>query len=192
MLALTVVWLALGWVAGKLFGVRAGLHDVSTFWFLALCAPVCAVFAVVSSIRWIRGWRDLRPQLTADLAAAEVQEERYTFVQAKRFQEPEHGGLMYFLRTADDVVFTNHDFESQQLGTNGEDPLASSYRPQTRLVIVRTPSSGLVLSRQASGNVLDVSEPVEMDVDPEQWPQDDEPCSIPWDQLEARLGMAAR
>lgn len=190
-LALTLAWLALGWVAGKLFGVRAGPHDVATLWFLALCVPVCAVFAVVSSVRWVRGWRDLRPHLTADLASAEVLEEHYDFEQAKRFQEPEHGGLVYFLRTAEGLVFTSYDFESQQLGANDEGPLTSRYRPQARLVIVRAPSSGLVLCRQASGAILNAGEPVEIGVDPDQWPSDDEPCSIPWDQLEVQLGTAA-
>ena len=191
LLGVTLAWLALGWVAGQLFGVKAGLQAPATRWFLALAVPACAVFGIVSSVRWVRGWRDLRPQLKADVAAAEVLEERYVFEQAKRFQEPEHGGLGYFLRTAEGLVFTSYDFESQQLGANDEDPLTSRYRPQARLVIVRAPSSGLVLCRQASGAILNAGEPVEIGVDPDQWPPDDEPCSIPWDQLEVQLGTAA-
>ena len=34
---------------------------------------------------------------------------------------------MYFLRTADDKVLTLFDYESQELGANGKDPLQVNF-----------------------------------------------------------------
>ena len=38
------------------------------------------------------------------MALSRVHEERYVFSEAKRFQEPEHGGLIYFLRSNENEV----------------------------------------------------------------------------------------
>lgn len=191
LLGLIVVWLVLGWLAGKVLGINLGLRSTATLWVVGLATPACAVFAVISSARWVRNWADYRPQLRGDLAESRVNEERYIFTEAKRFQEPEHGGLVYFLRGGEDEVFTIYDHVSQALGVDGKDPLHSSYRPQSSLLIVRAPKSGFVLSSQASGATLNLAAPVELAVGPEEWPAAETLCNIPWDQLEAQLGSIA-
>lgn len=191
LLGILVVWLVLGWVAGKVLGVSLGLRSTATLWVVGLATPTCAVFAVISSARWVRNWAGYRPQLREDLAESHVNEERYIFTEAMRFQEPEHGGLVYFLRSVEDEVFTMYDHGSQVLGVDGKDPLHSSYRPQSGLLIVRAPKSGFVLSSQASGAALNVAAPIELAVGPEKWPETETLCNIPWNQLEAQLGSAA-
>jgi hypothetical protein len=112
------------------------------------------------------------------------------FKEAKRFQEPEHGGLIYFLRSTENEVFTVYDHESQTLGVDDKDPLLSSYRPQADLLVVRAPGSGFVLKSQSSGAELSVGPPLELTVKPAEWPEAECLCPIPWEQLEQRLGSA--
>ncbi|OGB09842.1 MAG: hypothetical protein A3E23_07080 [Burkholderiales bacterium RIFCSPHIGHO2_12_FULL_65_48] len=190
LLALVVVWLLLGWLASKVWDVHLGLRSTATLWVMALATPACAVLAVRSSVKWVRTLPDYRPLLRQDLADSLVNEERYVFTEARRFQEPEHGGLMYFLRTNEDEVFTVYDYESQTLGIDDQDPLQSAYRPQTQLVVIRAPNSGLVLCSQGSGAPLEVGAPVDLAVGPEKWPKPETLCDIPWSQLNVRLASS--
>ena len=190
LLAVAVGWLALGWVLGKVLNLNLGMHSSTTGWVVAVATPLCAVLALLSSIKWVRSWPDYRPQLQDDLNRAKVIEESYRFIGAKRFQEPEHGGLIYFLHSTENEVFTVYDYESQTLGVDDKDPLLSPYRPQAGLRLVRAPASGYVLSTQSSGAELSVGLPLALTVKPAEWPEDESLCPIPWDQLEQRLGSA--
>ena len=182
-LSLTLIWQAFAWGARRLLHTEIG----STFVVVAWCATGCAVFAIVSSIRWVRGWSDPRPLLQADLENGRVSEEHYDFVAARRFQEPEHGGLIYFLRTREGSVMAFFDHESQDLGARGEDPLKSRFEARSELLIVRAPRARRVIQQEFSGEVLDAGAPAVLTLDPEGWPDSEEYCDIPWDELDARL-----
>jgi hypothetical protein len=192
LLCVVVIWFAIAWLVGKVWVVDLGMRSPVALWVVGVAMPGCAVFAVISSIRWVRTWTDYRQLLREDLAKSQVNEEEYTFNEAKRFQEPEHGGLIYFLRSEENEVFTVYDPESQTLGIDDKDPLQSSYRPQSGLLIVRAPKSGFVLSSLWSGVVLDAGAPIELAVAPEDWPESETLCNIPWSELEARLASATR
>lgn len=191
-LGLIALWLVLGWFAGRGLGVDLGVGSPTTRAMVALIIVSCGVFAALSSRRWLRSVPDPQAQVRADLAAGQVREERYVFDAARRFQEPEHGGLMYFLRSAEDEVFPVHDHESQHLGAQGQDPLQSHYRPRAELLVVRAPGSGAVLLSQASGVPLAVGAPMALAAGPEAWPEAGELCGIAWSELDARLGPPAR
>jgi hypothetical protein len=129
--------------------------------------------------------------MVTDLNGGVVVDELYKFVAVKRFQEPEHGGLIYFLRTEDEKVLVLYDAESQSLGAGGEDRLASSLRPRTELVMARAPATRYVLDKRFTGTLMDLAAPIELAVSPKEWPEQDELCEIPWDQLEKRLALQA-
>ena len=190
LLGVVIVWIVLAWLAGKLLNVEYGLHSPVAIWVLGVAIPLCAGYAIVSSIGWIRAWRDHRPELRTDVEEARVDEEHYLFKEAKRFQEQEHGGLFYFLRTADDRVFTLFDQESQDLGCQEEDPLKSSFKPMSELVLVRAPQTKFIVSSTFSGLPLESGDPIDLILDPEEWPESESYCAIPWLELESRLGPA--
>ncbi|MES1264651.1 MAG: hypothetical protein ABUU24_03245, partial [Variovorax sp.] len=190
LLGVVVIWLAAAWVARKVVNAEFGLSSPAAVWLVAVVAPLCGIYAAVSSVRWVRGWKDYRPLLRADIEGAKVQEEHYVFTEAKRFQEPEHGGLIYFLRTTEGKVLTLFDHESQDLGTQERDPLTSSFRPMSALVMVRAPKTGFVVGKSFAGAPLEVGPPVTLDVDPKYWPESESYCSIQWAELESRLGPA--
>lgn len=187
-LCFVVIWSVIAWVAGKAADVHWGLSSPVGVWAVIVVIPLCGIYAAISSVRWVRAWKDHRPLIQADLTAGKVLEERYAFTAAKRFQEPEHGGLIYFLHTAEGKVFTMFDAESQDLGIYEQDPLTSSFCPMSELVLVRAPSTGFVIGTTFSGAPLEPGDPIEIYADPKDWPESETYCDIPWADLESRLG----
>jgi len=188
LLVFVLAWGLLAWVAAKLTHMSFGWQSPSAFLTLAAGAALSAAYSAVSTMRWMSRWPDARPRVDRDIAAGLVTEEHVEFEAVKRFQEPEHGGLIYFLRTSDERVFVLYDHESQDLGVQSQDPLGSRFRPRVHFRLVRAPSSRFVLSRSFSGPVLELHDPVELTASPGQWPETDEFCEIRWDELESRLG----
>jgi len=188
LLTTVVIWLGIAWLARKLFDADFGIRSPVAIWIWGIAIFLTAVFAVVSSVRWISAWKDHRPLLQADIDASQVAEEHYVFTAAKRFQESEYGGFIYFLRTADDKVFTLFDHESQDLGAQGGDPLKSSFVPRSSLIMVKAPKSDWVISKNFSGEVLEAGDPIELVLSPKEWPESERYCKIPWAELDAKLG----
>ena len=188
LLGIVILWLAMAWLAQQVWEVRWGLNSPAMSWLLLMATPLCAVFAIVSSIRWIRALPDHRASLQRDIALAEVLEEQHVFVEVMRFEEPEHGGLLYCFHSDDDRVFADFDLERQDLGEDRDAAAASSYRPRASLVTLRGPESGFVLAKALSGPELPVDEPIPLALDPQHWPESETYLDIPWDQLVKVLG----
>ncbi|MDH5556054.1 MAG: hypothetical protein OEZ03_01820 [Alphaproteobacteria bacterium] len=181
------------WLVRTLTDVEIDQHSVSANWVLPWGGLASVVIAVLTAVLWVMGRKnnDLEllanndPEPLVDLEAGRVVEEVYEFTEALRMQEQEHGGLIYFLRTNDGKVLVLFDHESQDIGVQGEDPLTSSFKPRARLTIVRAPETRLVIDRTFSGEPLDAGKPLDLLAPPSKWPEDDEICNIPWDDLEA-------
>ena len=184
--------LLISWAIRAILHIQIGLDSIAGLWVITLGTLACATYAVVSSVRWVKAWQDMRPEIRADLEGGQVLEESYQFTAAKRFQEPEHGGLFYFLRTTDDKVMVIYDQESQDLGVQGEDPLKSSFQPCTELRIIRAPRTQYVIGKQFSGAALDAGAPRELTLAPESWPESETFCKIRWDDLEGRLSRKGK
>ena len=188
LLVIVVIWLGMAWLARKLFDADVGLRSSAAVWIWGVAILLTGIFAAISSVRWVLDWKDHRPLLQADIDAARVAEEHYVFTAAKRFQESEYGGFIYFLRTADEKVFTLFDHESQDLGAQGSDPLKSSFFPRSSLIMVKAPRSDWVISKNFSGEMLEAGDPIELVLSPKEWPESERYCDIPWVELEAKLG----
>ena len=191
LLVVVLGWSAVAWVGRAVFGLELGWRTGFGQWVLAAGVLVCAGYAIHSTIRWLQSSGDYRPLARLDLTGGTVLEERLTFVDARPFQEPEHGGLIYFLRTTDDRVFVLYDHESQDLGVEGKDPLSSSLRPKSELLIVRAPNTRLVITKTFAGHELALAPIRELLAPPAEWPETDEFCSVPWGGLEGRYARAA-
>jgi hypothetical protein len=188
LLVLFVVWLSVAWPARLMGGRDIGLQSAWAPWIFAVGVPLCAVYAVVAALRWLANLPNLGPSLRADLDNGEVAEESYRFTAARRFQDPEHGGLMYFLRTPEDRVFVIYDAESQELGARGRDPLASAFQAHSDLTLIRAPRSDVVISRSFAGDALDAGDPSELALPPRHWPESETYCDFAWSELEQRVG----
>jgi hypothetical protein len=188
LLAIVAIWAGSAWLVRKLFDLDFGLRSPVGMWIWGIAIPLTAIYSVVSSVRWVAGWKDYRPLLQADIDAAQVAEEHYVFTAAKRFQESEYGGFIYFFRTADDKVFTLFDHESQDLGAQGGDPLKSSFVPMSSLIMVKAPQSDWVINKNFSGEVMEAGDPTELVLSPKNWPESERYCTIPWAELDAIAG----
>lgn len=113
---------------------------------------------------------------------------RDRLVEAKVFQEEEHGALFYFLRTSDDLVYVSFDYESQDLAAGGEDPMSSSFKPRTTLRIEKTPHARQLLSEHFLGDALPVPKPLPMAVRADIWPECGEFVDVAWSAIEAKYG----
>ena len=194
MMLMYLCWSPVAWLVRISTGIEMGPDSAAADWLLQSGWLVAAVVAVVTAVFWVKGRKNNHPGLMADLEAgqvveeyeaAQVVEEDYEFTAALRMQEQEHGGLIYFLRSTEGKVFVLYDAESQQLGVLDDDLLSSGFKPCSRLTMVRALETGYVIDKVFSGEPLDAGEPLEITVSPKHWPEDEDYCDIPWDNLEA-------
>jgi hypothetical protein len=180
-----IVWRICRWAAHKFAGIQ--FEPDTTLWVVGSFTLASCLYAVFSSGRRYRKFSASRKALNENLAADLVTEERLEFSAARRFQEPEHGGLFYFLRTHDDKVFVLYDRESQDLGVQDLDPLASGLVPRSNLTIVRTPPGRYVITQDFSDEPIEVGPPAVLGISPARWPEDAEFFDCPWNELDQRL-----
>jgi hypothetical protein len=171
LLGLVLLWLLLAWLIKLIVHVDFGLKSQYAIWIVSFFAAICGTYAIYSSVKWVKGWPDPRPALRLDIDERKVIDERYRVTAAKRFQEPEHGGLIYFLRMDDDRVLVLYDYESVEREMDGKDALSSTFKPRSELHIVRAPNTKYFIEQEFSGEALPLSEPLELAVPPDQWPE---------------------
>ncbi|KQU67929.1 MULTISPECIES: hypothetical protein [unclassified Rhizobacter] len=187
-----VVWLIVAAVAKAALGLSFGWNSPYRAVVVFSAAVACAAVCIFLDYRWLRGLKNPAPSILADLEAGTVVEENYEFSEVKRLQEPEHGGLTYFLKSSTGRAYVLIDHERQQIGVGGDDPLKSSFHPRAQLRVVRAPDSRVILSSEFAGSSLSLPEPTDLLAPPSAWPDEDEYCPVPWDELEARFGEASR
>lgn len=187
LLGVVLIWIGIAWVVRQTAAIDFGFRSVHAAWILGASSVVCALYAVASSVRWTRSLKDYRPDLQADIHTGQVAEEHYALIATKRFQEPEHGGLIYFWQTTDNKVLTLYDYESHDLGVYEDVPLKSTFTPKSELIMVRAPHTGLVIETTFSGQALQVDSPIDLTAEPEHWPESESYTNIPWHELEDRL-----
>ena len=173
-------------VAGQITG-QDGFDSAAVRWTVLVGVPLCFVYAIASSIHRYRGVQAIGDLVSSEIEAGQVLEEHHRFIEARRFQEPEHGGLMYFLRTSDDRVLVLYDSESQDLGVQGLDPFSSSFLPKRELTIVRTPESDIVISTDFVGEGFAFSETTELGASPDKWPESGKFYDVSWADLDRAL-----
>jgi hypothetical protein len=181
-------WVFAAWVGRKFFGVNFGWNSDWAPAIFGAGVLFCALVMTPNVVKSTRSRSRALSKVRSDLAAGVVDEVELHFTGVKRFQESEHGGLMYFFLTREEEVFVLFDYKSQQLGVDGQDPLTSPFAPRRQLVLVRAPESRIVVRTTFSGEALPLASLLELTARPEEWPNSEDYCEIPWTQLEARLG----
>lgn len=182
-----LIWAGVAWVVETLFDFDMSWFSTHAFPIAPVVVAVSAVCAAFSTKRWMNSWPDHRQPLREDLSGGFVTEEQLTVQEAKLLQEPEGGGLIYFLKADDGRVLVLYDRESLDLAMADEDPMGSSFEPQSVVTIVKAPESGFTISRRFSGENIDIAGPAEITAPPNQWPEDEDFCSIPWGEIELQL-----
>jgi hypothetical protein len=140
--------------------------------------------AVHGKVREMRGRAQIHRSLRGDVVHATT----YDIVAVKRYREPEHGGLVYLLRTDDGQVLSVFDSESQRLGVDDEDPQTSSFRPKARVELVETLDRRCFIHENWSGADLPV--PDALPLNPSRWPEHGEIVKVAWEQCDRHFGFA--
>lgn len=184
-IAFFVIWTVLAIIGGLLFDVEFGWDSEWAGPIVAIGLLLCVGVAAFELAKQSGRTKSLRRSMDADLKAGMVEHLQLHFISAKRFQEPEHGGLIHFLLTDDNRVFVQYDHESQDLGVAGGDPLKSNYQARSEISIARAPSSRLILSQHSSGEPLELTLPIPLTAKPARWPESGEFCDTGWEELES-------
>lgn len=135
-----------------------------------------AVYALFCSYQWLQVTENAYPVILQDIEAGEVIDECYHVQQVCRFQEPELGGFIYFLKISAQDIFVIYDYQSQ--GDHN-----SNFVLKTQLTLARSPQSNYQLMHYFSGEKISISETYPLTVAPEKWPVADNWLSLPWSQL---------
>ncbi|MCP4489411.1 MAG: hypothetical protein GY820_19180 [Gammaproteobacteria bacterium] len=182
-----LAWALSAWIARTLFDVRIDWDSrfAPSIWVVGVGA--CTFYIVYYLLKQVRENTRTNRRVSDDLRSRVVEEHLMELVDIKRFQEPEHGGLFYFLHTEEGKVFCVFDYESQDLGVDGANPLKSSFRPCQVLTIVRASMSQIIISQEFSGKQFTLGSPLEFGAKPSRWPETESYCEIPWDKLEAEF-----
>lgn len=183
-----VIWGGIAWVSRRIFDVEFGWSSPVGIYLFGAIIVTSAIVATISTSRRMRDWTDYRPLMRADLDAAEVFEERIEFVAAKWYQEQEHGGIIWCLRTPDDRTYIWYDYDSVHLSEEaaeaGKEAVEYSFRALSQLRIVRAVASETIISEAFSGTELPVESTNDLLIDPRRWPEDREYFSVPWAELD--------
>lgn len=187
LLGLVLVWVVLIWLVNFVVAFDYGFKSDHSSKILIFLSLITGLYSLFSTIKWAKNWTDHRPALRSDVEGGLVVDNTYEVSEVKRFQEQEHGGLIYFLRMNDNKVLTLYDYESVELQMEGNNPLQSNFKPCNKLRIVEAPKTGYFISQEFSGEELLLSEPIDLLSSPDKWPEGESWCNIPWNELESRL-----
>lgn len=183
-----LLWLLLAWIVRTIFGFDFGWnypHGTIIFWSI-ICLSLS--YIVVSVIRSQKPNHQRREKLILDIKNGKILVEEHRLTEAKVFEEPEHGGYIYFFRTTEGKVFVFFDNESQDLAVGGEDAKMSSFVPRTQLKVERTPIAKDWIRDEIFGTKLAVTEPLLMTDDTNKWPPDGEFIDISWSDIVTKYG----
>jgi hypothetical protein len=191
-LIFTLIWLVAAWFGGVIFDLHFGWNSQWKDTILLIGVMLGGLFVAHAILHLLKYQHRRGVVIRRDIANGVVCEMRMKIVEAKRFEETEHGGLIYFLHTSDKKVFTMFDYESQDLGVDGLDPLTSTFHPCENLIIVQAPESRLVLSSNFTGDHVKLESPLVLTAPPAKWPRFEEFCNTPWEKLEAKYSRPTR
>ena len=179
-LMLGMFWAFMYWVGWRFLNVDLGLHSTAAPWILAAGTLTIVAISGPEVLKTLRNSKERVRAIEADLASGMVEELALRIVEAIRLQEPEHGGFLFFLRTTDERVYVQYDYESQNLSVDDQDPEESSYLPRETLSVTRTRNEGRVLASYFNGQPVPIVQKGTLSMKPKRWPEPDTFCSTPW------------
>ncbi|WP_022943085.1 hypothetical protein [Psychromonas hadalis] len=133
-------------------------------------------YALFSTKKWLAEWENPYPLILQDIQCAQVEDESYFVHDLCRFQVPELGGFIYFLKISEQAVFVIYDYQSQ-------DDVNHAFLVQKKLTLSKAPCCDHYLEYVFTGDGVALSATYPLTVVPEEWPLPDRWLALPWSQL---------
>lgn len=190
---LCVLWFISSLIIAAIVDLDIGISSsYSTFIFSAIIM-LAGLFAINSTRKWLRESGSLYSLIQSDLTLKSIKEENYKVLGIKCFKEPEHNGLIYFLKLAasptlqtesdsliEDKIRVIYDYESQSKSIESQRLLIV----KSSLTILIGVHSDIVLENNFSGTVMTQIDHFDLTIPPERWPSPDSWLSADWQSLE--------
>jgi hypothetical protein len=135
-----------------------------------------ASYALFSTYRWITTSENAYPLILQDINNALMLDETYYVQEVCRFQEPEMGGFIYFLKISEKKIFVVYDYQSQ--GNSDR-----FFLLQQSLILSYAPHCGQYVSQCFKGDPIAVSKTHSLTVPPEQWPLSNTWLILSWAEI---------
>ncbi len=191
--AFCILWFLASLLLASFSPLDIGISSQYAAFIFPTAIALAAIFAINSTRKWLADSDNLYTLVKADLKRQQVCKESFQVMAVKCFQEPEHGGLMYFLllqsnstnQSPDIQCKTNmirviYDYQSQQ---EQIDP-STLLKPSDNITIITAPLSLLVLDNIFNGKPLKKIKKCTLTLSPEKWPKADSWIHENWLELE--------
>jgi len=187
-IGLWIVWISLIWVLRFVPAMALWASTTNTkddVWFIACIAAVCALaYGVWYRTRVRTDGQTLLDQIQAELDHNEVEEEVVTVDAVKCFQEPEHFGLIYLLRLTDGRIRVCYDYDSFEYEGYGESIQTGFVIPHSFSMVHFKFVDAI---RYEFGQTeIPKPTPKPINLDPEDWPEDETWLDISWGEIDAQ------
>lgn len=194
--ALSLVAAYAGLLTGAaFFGIYAAMAWVTGFTAYAmligtLCLVAGCVLAFATILR--RGpSRAERALLRRDIESGEVDELVLDIAEAKAFREPEHGGLMYFLKLRDGRVLFDSPGGIADAGWDRQpEVIPEADIPRQSLHLLYGPFSGRLIGSRFSGAAIHPVSVSIMKASPDYWPALGTFRKTAWSEIEKHFAAA--
>jgi hypothetical protein len=184
---IVLIWLFIAWIVRVIFVVDFGWDSQYSYTILFSILSLSFIHLLVTLIKSETADPKTRKMLLFDIQQKKILVEDYQLIDGKVFEEPEHGGFIYFFKTNDDKVFVTFDSESQDLAMNDEDASKSSFSPKNKLRLEKTPNANVLINEEFSGDELDVPEPLLFTANTKIWPEFDGFIDVSWSKIESKF-----
>ncbi len=178
----------IGWVLELITTVDLGWsspYGSYIFWLIVAFSFLWPLFEVLRSSG---PSSETRQAICKDLEKNILKVSEYPIYEIKVFEEPEHGGFVYFCRTYRNRVIAIYDSESQELSINGEDPENSSYKVREILKIIKTPNSNILIEESFLGELVHNPELELLTANTKIWPEHTDFVKCAWENISAKYG----
>lgn len=148
---------------------------------------ISACYALFSSYRWINNMDNDYPLIVKDLKDDLVVDETYYVQDVCRFQEPEYGGFIYFLKISEQDVFVLYDYASQSSNGQTKDANDNPLAIGRSLTLSRAAQSRCYLNYHFGGEIVVITNSYAINLSPDKWPLGLSWCSYSWSQLHSEF-----
>lgn len=183
-----MLWLLLNWLLGLIITFDFGWNSQYRNYIFWSIVGLSYLYLFVEVAKSCGPDSKTREAIKKDLAKNIVKVSEYPISEVKVFEEPEHGGFIYFVRTFDSKVIALFDSESQDLSIDGEDPNNSPYKIRNILKISRTPIANHIVDEEFSGDIVAIPELKLFTDNTNIWPEHADLIKCKWENINAKYG----